>query len=93
MSPAVQACIRDLYVYMHYLCFTPASALLIYVTAVMLLYLRIFIYTPALLVIKSYFSSCVCVCVCVCVCGLEAKCGAEERRSLRAWCLAAEGSW
>jgi hypothetical protein len=36
-----------------------------YVTAVILFYFNIFIYTPALLVLYSYFSSCVCVCVCV----------------------------
>jgi hypothetical protein len=47
---------------MLYLCFTPASPLLIYVTAVILLHLHIFIYTPALLVLSSYFSWCVCVC-------------------------------
>ncbi len=49
------------------LCFTPASPLLIYVTAVILLYLHLFIYTPILLVLYSYFSWCVFVCVCVCI--------------------------
>ena len=48
---------------MLYLCFTPALPLAIYVTAAILLYLNIFIYTPALLVLYSYFSCCVCVCV------------------------------
>ncbi len=49
---------------MLYLCFTPASPLLIYVTAVILPYLHIFIYTPPLLELYSYFPTCVCVCVC-----------------------------
>jgi hypothetical protein len=47
---------------MLHLFFTPASPLLICVTAVILFYLHIFIYTPALLVLYSYFSWCVCVC-------------------------------
>ena len=51
---------------MLHLCFTPASPLLIYVSAVFLFYFNIFIYTRALLVLYSYFSCCVCVCVCVC---------------------------
>jgi hypothetical protein len=49
---------------MLYLCFTPSSPLLIYVTAVILFHLHIFIYTPALLVLYSYFFWCVWVCVC-----------------------------
>ncbi len=50
-----------------------------------------------LLVLYSYFSWCVCVCVCVPaywpsrVCGAEW--GAEERWSMGAWRVAAEGSW
>jgi hypothetical protein len=42
-----------IYIYMLYLCFTPASPLLIHVTAAILLYLHIFIYTPILLVLYS----------------------------------------
>jgi hypothetical protein len=49
---------------MLYLCFTPASPLLVHVTAAILPYLHIFIYTPAFLVLYYYFSWCVCVCVC-----------------------------
>jgi hypothetical protein len=41
---------------------TPASPVLIYVTAVILFYLHLLIYTPDLLVLYSYFSCCVCVC-------------------------------
>ncbi len=50
---------------MLYSCFTRASPLLIYATAVILFYFNIFIHTPALLVLYSYFSCCVCVCACV----------------------------
>jgi hypothetical protein len=66
-----------------------------YVTAVILLYLHIFIDSPALLVLYSYFSWCVCVCVPAYWARRECggKCGAEERRSMGAWCVAAEGSW
>jgi hypothetical protein len=45
---------------MLYLCFTPGSPLLIYVTDAVLLHLHIFIYTPALLVLYYHFSLCVC---------------------------------
>ncbi len=48
-------------IFMLYLCFTRASPLLIYVTAVILFYFNIFMYTRALLVL---FLLCVCVCVC-----------------------------
>ncbi len=54
--------LKYLCIFMLYLCFTPASLLLIYVTAAILLYLNIFFYSPALLVLYSYFSCCVCVC-------------------------------
>ncbi len=40
---------------------TPGSPVLIYVTAVILFYLHLLIYTPDLLVLHSYFSCCVCV--------------------------------
>ncbi len=50
------------YIYMLYFCFTPALPLAIYVTAAILPYLNIFIYTPAFLELYSYFSCCVCVC-------------------------------
>ena len=59
--------IHMLYVYMLYFSFTPAVPLAVYVTAVILLYFNIFICTPALLQLYSYFSCCVCVTVCVCV--------------------------
>jgi hypothetical protein len=49
---------------MLYLCFTAASPVLMYVTAVILIYSYIFIYTPALLVLYYYFSWFVYVCVC-----------------------------
>ena len=71
-----------------YLSFTS----LMYVTAVILFYLYIYLcpwFTPTLLA--------VCVCVCVSaywpsrVCG--GKWGAEERWSMGAWRVAAEGSW
>ncbi len=69
----------DMYTYIHiymyiytciYICitsvlfFTPASPLLIHVTAVILLYLHIFVCTAALLVLYSYVSCHECVCVC-----------------------------
>jgi hypothetical protein len=53
--------LKYLCIFMFVLCFTPASLLLIYVTAAILLYLNVFICTPALLVLYSYFSCCVCV--------------------------------
>jgi hypothetical protein len=73
--------LKYLDVYMLYLCFTPASPLLIYVTAVILLHLHIFIYTPALLVLYYYFSCCVCVCSCVCRLAGLVECG--RKRGLR----------
>jgi hypothetical protein len=80
--------------YMVYLCCTAASRLLIYVTAVTVLHLHILIYSPALLVLYSYFFWCVCVRVPAYwpsrVCGR--KWGAEERWSMGAWGVAAEGS-
>jgi len=54
--------LKYLHIYMLYLCFTPASPLLIYVTAAIHLHLHIFMYTPAVLVLYSYFFWCVCVC-------------------------------
>ena len=47
---------------MLYFCFTPALPLAIYVTAAILPYFNIFIYTAALHVLYTYFSCCVCVC-------------------------------
>jgi hypothetical protein len=50
---------------MLYFCFTPALPLATYVTAVILLYLNIHLYscfTSALLLLYSYFSCCVCSC-------------------------------
>ena len=69
---------------MLYLRFTPASPLLIYVTAVILLYLHIFIYTPALLYFTHNF-----LCGCVCVCRLTGlvEC-VEESEGLRR-----DGAW
>ena len=58
----------NMYVYLCFLCFTPASPLLICVTDVILFCLRMFIYKSALLVLYSFFSWCVYVCVCLCVC-------------------------
>ncbi len=49
---------------MLYLCFTPASRLLIYLTTVILLYLHICSYTPTFLILYSHFFWCVRVCVC-----------------------------
>ncbi len=48
--------LKYLCIFMLYLCFTPASPRLMYVTAVILFYFNIFIYTPALLVLYSYSS-------------------------------------
>jgi len=64
VSVTMQCLPSNIYIYMVYLCFIPASRLLMYVTAVTLLHLHIFIYTRALLVLYYYFSCCVCVCVC-----------------------------
>ena len=50
---------------MLYFCFTPALPLAIYVTAAILPYFNIFIYTAALLVLRTLlvlFLLCVCVC-------------------------------
>ncbi len=86
--------LKYLCIFMLYLCFTPATPLLIYATAVILFHLYIFMYTPDLLVLYSYFSCCACVCVPAYwpsrVCG--AKWGAGERWSMWACRLAAEAS-
>ena len=52
--------LKYLCIFMLYVCFTPASPLLIHVTAV-ILFPSIFIY---ILLLYSYFTRCVCVCVC-----------------------------
>jgi hypothetical protein len=59
--------LKFLCIFMLYLCFTPASPLLIYATAVILFYFNIFLYTPALLVlfllcvyVSAYWPSRVC---------------------------------
>ncbi len=72
---------------MLYLCFTPASPLLIYVTAAILLYLHTCSYTPAVLILYSHFFWCVCVCVCVCRLTVLVEC-VEESEGLRR-----DGAW
>jgi hypothetical protein len=64
VSVSIQCLLLYINIYMVYLCFIPASRLLIYVTAVTLLHLHICIYTRALLVLYHYFSCCACVCAC-----------------------------
>jgi hypothetical protein len=74
-----------------YSCFTSLDI----VTAAILFYFHIFMYTSAFLVLYSYWSWCVCVCVPAYWASRvrAATCGAEERGSMGAWHVAADGSW
>ena len=83
--------LNHLCIFMLYLCFTPASPLLICVTAVIMFYLYIHLYSY---LTRTFLAVCVCVCkltgLVECV---EQSEGLRRDVSMGAWRVAAEGSW